>query len=168
MERRSVEDVNSITFRLESYLLQLSEINHRWSEWLERNELAVFGADRRLLHEIEVEGLELMRELSGILAGRQQILDDARAHGMPANDLQSLARGLPAWNRPTFRGTVSNAKLQLENLRRLHVAIWVLITQQLYMVRDTKAILMCGTLQRDVYTTNAMDCGGGQLLDASL
>lgn len=163
-----MEDVNSITFRLESYLLQLSEINQRWSEWLTRNELAVFGSDRRMMHEIEVEGLELMRELSGVLTGRQQILDDANATGIQADDLHSLARRLPAWNRSTFRGTVFNAKQQLANLRRLHVAIWVLITQRLYMVRDSKAILMCGTVSRDVYTNNNMDLGGGQLLDASL
>ena len=169
-ERRPVEDINAITFRLESYLLQLSEINDRWAAWLARNEQTVLDLPAaEQLQSLNAQAAELMEELTAVTASRQQILDDAAQLGLPAADLHTLAKSLPAWKRPRLRGAISTAKRQLANLRRLHVATWVLISHKLQFYRDSMALMMLGTIRQDVYLqTRDTDTGGGQLLDASL
>ncbi len=165
-----MDDVNAITFRLESYLLQLSEINRRWEDWLRTSETSAFDRpDHTQQQTLATQAESLMQELQGVNASRQAILDDAAKLGLAATDLQSLARNLPAWNRPRLRAAIATAKRQLANLRRLHVAAWVLVSQRLQFYHDSMALLMLGTVRQDVYLkTKDSDTGGGQLLDASL
>lgn len=163
-----MHDINSITFRLESYLLQLSDVNQRWTEWLGRGELAVVTGDKSGLHRFESQAAGLVNELAEMIGSRNHLLEDAKMLGLPHVDLHSLARALPAWERPRIRAAVSSAQQQLANLRRLHVATWILLHQRLQVYRDSLALLMVGTTKQSVYVaTPALD-GGGQLLDASL
>ncbi len=161
-------DVNAITLKLESTLQQIGELNHRWVAWLKQNELAVLSADAGQLAEMEVGGQQLIHELSGMNLQRQQILEAAGQCGLQAGSLQSLARQLPEWNQGELRSTLVAAKRQLAEIRRLHVAVWVLISQRLGCVRDQRAIMMSGSLRNDVYLTGQHQDSGGQLLDASL
>ncbi len=164
-----MEETTSITLRLESYLVQLSEINRRWSEWLTGGEEAFMRSDIEHLDDLTTGAGELMGELNDVLAGRAQLLADAKQAGMPSSDLQSLARSLPAWRRPELRESVARARQQLSNLRKRHVATWVLVSHGLQFANDTMRLLTAGTSERDVYVQNQKaDTSGGQLLDASV
>ncbi len=163
-----MHDANSITFRLEAYLLQLADVNQRWTQWLSRGELAVASNNRGELAEFESQATGLIGELADMLESRQQLLDDAKQIGLSYADLHSLARSLPAWGRPRLRAAVALASQQLSNLRRLHVATWLLIHQRLQLYRDSIALMMVGTTQQAVYLPTQSMEGGGQLLDASL
>jgi len=163
-----MQDTNSITFRLESYLLQLSEINRRWSEWLSRGEAAAITGNVAELTAFQNQANELTAELSEIVESRQNLLGDAQGIGLPHSDLQSLARSLPAWQRPRLRASMAVARQQLSDLRRLHAASWILLNQRLQLYRDSISLMMLGTSQQAVYLPRHALDGGGQLLDASL
>jgi hypothetical protein len=163
-----MQDTNSITFRLESYLLQLSEINRRWSEWLQRGETAAITGNIAELKAFETQASELTAELSEIVQSRQNLLVDAQGIGLPSNDLHSLARSLPAWQRPRLRASIAAARQQLSDLRRLHAASWILLNQRLQLYRDSISLMMLGTSKQSVYLPGQPLDGGGQLLDASL
>ncbi len=163
-----MQDTNSITFRLESYLLQLSEINRRWLEWLSRGEAAAITGNIAELTEFESQATGLTAELSEIVKSRQNLLMDAQGIGLPSSDLHCLARSLPAWQRPRLRASIVAARQQLSDLRRLHAASWILLNQRLQLYRDSISLMMLGSSQQPVYLSRHALDGGGQLLDASL
>lgn len=164
-----MEDINSITSRLESYLQQLSDTTTRWSAWISGNELAAVGGKTDDLKTLEEAAPLLLKECNEVLASRTQLLEDAKAIGLPSSSLQALARSLPAWQSSVLRRSLQIAKNQIAELTRLHMAAWATISQQLQLYRDTMSLLMSGTSERHVYTSNAVPSdSGGQLLDTNL
>ncbi|MEO8271707.1 MAG: hypothetical protein ABI557_18435, partial [Aureliella sp.] len=117
-----MEAEKSLTFRLESYLVQLADVNRRWTEWLAGSELAAVSQNSEGLLALQPQAETLFQELEQVIADRQQLLDDARQSGLPHSDLTSMARRLPAWDKPSLRNGLLAARQQLANLRRLHVA----------------------------------------------
>ncbi len=178
-----MEAEKSLTFRLETYLIQLADINRRWTTWLIDCEL---GALKRDYRPMQPQGLldhrhaishdnplastanSLFAELQQVVEDRQQILIDARQAGFVAADLTALARLLPAWDKPALRQSLLAARSQLANLRRLHVASWVLISQAFHFYNDTLQMLMVGSTPYVYQHGRQTDLGGGRLLDASL
>lgn len=159
----------SITFRLESYLLQLAGTNQRWTQWLSSSEQAVLAHDIQGLVTFSESSEDLMKDIKEILDNRTKLLADASDAGLPAVDLMSLARSLPAWKRPTLRQSMRRAQQQLSSLQRLHAAAWVLINDSLQFCRGTMMLMTLGQQAHDVYTAIvATDREGGQLLDANL
>lgn len=163
-----MEAEKSLTFRLETYLVQLADVNRRWTGWLADNELAAAGQDPQVLLALEPEANSLFKELQQVVGDRQQLLQDARQSGLDAADLTSLARLLPAWDKPALRHSLALAGQQLANLRRLHVAAWVLLSQALNYYSDSLQMLMIGERPHVYQQGSQTDTGGGRLLDASL
>ncbi len=163
-----MEDANLLTARLEAYLVRLSEIGGRWSEWLAGNELAAIDDDYRPLQALQPEAEALFLELKQVMLDRQQLLDDARQCGLPHNDLSALAQGLPAWNKPSLRTSLMSARQQLASLRRLHVATWVMLNQAMQYYEGALQLLMVGNLPHVYHSPRYDDAGGGRLLDQSL
>ncbi len=163
-----VETEKSLSFRLESYLVQLADINRRWTQWLTSLELATNQQDSKQLIELQPTASSLFGELQQVIADRQQLLDDARRSELPCADLTTLAKCLPAWDKPSMRASLVQSRLQLAHLRRLHVATWVFISQAVHFYADSMQLLMAGD-RPHVYTeSREQDMGGGRLLDASL
>lgn len=73
-----MEAEKSLTFRLESYLVQLADINRHWSDWLAGSELAAVSRDSRKLQALQPEAEVLFQELQQVIVNRQQLLDDAQ------------------------------------------------------------------------------------------
>ncbi|MCA9133741.1 MAG: flagellar export chaperone FlgN [Planctomycetales bacterium] len=164
-----MEEAQALSFRLESYLVQLADINRRWAEWLGGCETAVVAVDLSRLQSMEPMATSLMQELTQVQEDRKQLLDDAQRCGLPHANLRSLARGLPAWDKPSLRGSLVQAAQQLSNLRRLHVATWVMLSQALQFTAGSMQLMNAGNSQRHVYMADEKaDTGGGRLLDASL
>ena len=163
-----MEAEKSLTFRLESYLVQLADINRRWSDWLAGSELAAVSRDSRRLLALQPEAESLVQELQQVIVNRQQLLDDARQSGLPHHDLTSLARRLPAWDKPSLRNSLMVARQQLANLRRLHVATWVLLSQLLHFYQESMQLLMLGYPPHVYHAGLHVETGGGRLLDQSL
>jgi len=83
--------------------------------------------------------------------------------------LYSLAQALPSWAIRSRRERVRTAKRQMDNLRRLHLAIWVLISQCERFANETIQLFSYGQLEASVYSsTGNADTGGGHLLDAQI
>lgn len=158
----------SLTFRLESYLLQLADINRRWSQWLASIELATVSRDPQSLSSLEPSASALFAELKQVVANREQLLVDAQASGLPHSDLSALARHLPAWRKAAFRASLLQARVQLSNLRRLHVATWVFISQAVSFYADSMQLLMAGAQPHVYLQSGNKDTTGGRLLDANL
>lgn len=163
-----MEDANSLTARLESYLTRLSATNHRWATWLNGNELAAAGSSQLPLQALQPEAEALFEELKLVIADRQQLLDDARQSGLPYSDLTSLAQRLPAWSRPSLRHSLMVARQELASLRRLHVATWVMLNQALQFYQGSLQLLMVGSLPHVYHSQRHDEVGGGRLLDQSL
>ncbi len=161
----------SLTFRLESYLVQLADVNRRWTDWLTGSEQAAVSQNSQGLLALQPEADSLLQELKQVIADRQHLLDDARQSGLPHSDLTSLARHLPAWDKPSLRSSLLAARQQLANLRRLHVATWVLLSQLQHFCQESMHLLMAG-YQPHVYNSGHFarrtDTDGGRLLDQSL
>ncbi len=163
-----MEDQKSLTFRLESYLMQLSDINRRWMQWLTEHESSAVSRNTMQLLAMEGSAQSLFGELAQIVADREQLLADAKLIGLDCSDLSSLARKLPAWEKPTLRNSLATARAQISNLQRLHVATWVVISQAGRFYGESMHLLLIGN-HPHVYTDDrAGDLGGGRLLDASL
>lgn len=163
-----MEAQRSLTFRLESYLVQLADVNRRWSDWLAGSELAAVSRDSRKLLALQPEAEVLFQELQQVIVNRQRLLDDARQSGLPHSDLTSLARRLPAWDKPSLRSSLMAARQQLANLRRLHVATWVLLSQLLHFYQESMQLLMLGYPPHVYHSGLQVETGGGRLLDQSL
>ncbi len=163
-----MEDAHLLTVRLESYLAQLSQVNRRWSEWLGGNELAAVRNEHRPIQALEPEAELLFQELKQMIAGRQQLLDDARQSGWPHSDLTALAQRLPAWSSPGLRNSLMAARQQLASLRRLHVATWVMLNQAMQHYQGSLQLLMVGNLPHVYHSHQHAETGGGRLLDHSL
>ncbi len=158
----------SLTFRLESYLRRLADVNRRWTDWLARSELAAVSQDSGKLLALQPQADVLFQELQQVIVDRQQLLDDARQNGLPHSDLTSLARRLPAWDKSNLRSSLLIARQQLANLRRLHVATWVLLSQLLHFYQDSMQMLMLGYTPHVYHSERQAETGGGRLLDQSL
>lgn len=163
-----MEDANLLTVRLESYLTRLSAANRLWSEWLSGNELAAGDIDNLPLEALQPEAEVLFDELKQVIADRQQLLNDARQCGLPHSDLASLAQHLPAWSKPGLRTSLMLARQELANLRRLHVATWVMLNQALQYYQGSLQLLMVGNLPHVYHSHRHEETGGGRLLDQSL
>lgn len=160
--------VNLLTARLESYLARLSEANRRWSDWLGGNELAAAESKQRPLQALQTEAELLFQQLEQVISERQQLLDEAQQHGLPHSDLTTLAQRLPAWSTPGLRNSLMLARQELANLRRLHVATWVMINQALQYYQGSLQLLMVGNLPHVYHSHQPEETGGGRLLDQCL
>jgi hypothetical protein len=155
--------------RLESYLTQLMDICGRWSAWITQQEQAAVLGNYKRLEELTSAADGLLAEIQGLHSARQKILDDAKKVEMPYGDLFSLAQALPSWGIRSRRERVRTAKRQMDHLRRLHLAIWVLISQCERFASESIQLLSYGQLEASVYSsTSNTDTGGGRLLDAQI
>lgn len=155
--------------RLESYLTRLMDVCGRWSTWITQQEQAAVSGNYRRLDELTSAAGGLLGEIQTLHSVRQAILDEARNAGLPHADLYSLAQALPSWALRARRERVRAARRQMDHLRRLHLAIWVLISQCERFASESIQLLSYGQLEASVYaSTGNADNGGGHLLDAQL
>ncbi len=162
-------NTDSITMRLEAYLIQLTAVNQRWVDWLRRQEQSVVSLELESLQALRQEAGQLIAELSEMKSLRSTMLEDAERLGLPARNLQMLARSLPAWKKNSVRAAITSARGQLSNLRRLHVAVWVLIHQMSHFYSGSLQLLTDGATGRPAYVRSGnVDTGGGTLLDQDL
>ena len=155
--------------QLESYLTQLMTVCARWSTWISEQENAAVAGNYERLQQLTGAADGLLAEIQGLHGVRQHILEQARAASLPHADLYSLSQSLPSWSDRARRERVRTAKRQMDHLRRLHLAIWVLISQCERFASETMQLLSYGQLEASVYAaTGNSDTGGGHLLDAQI
>lgn len=161
--------MESLDERLESYLTRLMDICGRWSRWISEQEQAAMTGNYQRLQELTSAADGLLQEIQSLHTWRQGILGDAKLAQLPSADLYSLAQSLPSWANRAHRERVRTAKRQMDHLRRLHLAIWVLISQCERFTNETMQLLSYGHLEASVYaSTGNTDTGGGHLLDAQI
>lgn len=161
--------MESLDDRLESYLSQLMDVCGRWSTWITLQEQAAVSGNYKRLEELTSAAEGLLNEIQGLHGARQAILSDAKNAGLPNSDLYTLAQSLPSWAIRSQRERVRTAKRQMDHLRRLHLAIWVLISQCERFASESIQLLSYGQLETSVYSsTGNADTGGGHLLDAQI
>ncbi len=161
--------MESLDVRLESYLTQLMDVCGRWSQWITKQEQAAVTGNYKRLEELTSAADGLLEEIQGLHSVRQKILEAAKLSGLPSVDLYSLAQSLPSWSVRSHRERVRTAKRQMDHLRRLHLAIWVLISQCERFANESIQLLSYGQVEASVYSsTSNSDTGGGHLLDAQI
>lgn len=156
--------------RIEAYLLQLNQVQRRWHRWLSDMQLAATQRQAERLGELQLASQSLNDELREVSELRLQMIEQARLEGWPVRNLRSIAERLPAWNRPRFRASVNAARTQIEQLRRLHIATWVVLNQCFQYYDQMAMLITYGAVRHDVYEMprSSLMESGGQLLDASL
>ncbi len=161
--------MDDIEAHLEQYLNQLSSVCNRWSRWIAEQEQAAVVGDYHRMNELTDASAGLIEEIQQLHTAREELLVLAEQRGLPAQSLTEMASALPRWADVSFRERVRQAKRQIDHLRRLHLAIWVLISQCERFVSETMSLLNYGRVGTSVYIPpiNADD-SGGQLLDAQL
>lgn len=161
--------MNGVDERLSRYLDHLMAVCSDWSTWIADQEHAAVVGNYQRLDELTQASSGLLDELKGLQDQRAAILQEALAAGWKCASISELAQLLPSWTDPKQRERVRAARRQMEHLRRLHLAIWVLISQCERFASETMSLLSYGRLTSSVYLSNSnSDTGGGQLLDAQL
>ena len=161
----------SMTMRLETYLLQLSEVQQRWHNLLIQMQRAAQLREMMQLQDLQAEANQIHGEMQELGQRRSEMIGEARELGWRVSSLRAIAEALPAWNRPRFRAAFNAARNQGDQLRRLHIATWVLLHQTAQHYQDVSLIFMQGSTRRDVYDfgqTASNDISGGQLLNEAL
>lgn len=160
----------SMGMRLETYLLQLSEIQLRWIDCLSHMQRAAQLQDLGNLEKLQ-STVELLRvEMQEQIDRRGEMISEGQQAGLRVASLRGLAERLPAWSRPRFRAAFMAVKNQADQLRRMHIATWVLLHQTQQHLQDVSLIFTQGSARRDVYecgTTTSAETGG-HLLNTSL
>lgn len=161
--------MDTLEDRLESYLTQLMSICGRWTAWITEQEQAAVLGNYRRLEELTTAADGVLAEIQELHRVRQTLLDDAKVAGWPSTDLYTLAQALPSWANRAQRERVRTAKRQMDQLRRLHLAIWVLISHCERFASETMLLLCHGRMEASVYSaTGNADTSGGHLLDAQI
>jgi tRNA A37 N6-isopentenylltransferase MiaA len=160
--------MNDIEDRLNAYLEHLLAVCGRWSAWIAEQEQAAVVGNYQRLDELTHASGDLLEEIQSLHTQRASILALAESKQLPSTAIIDLAQSLPSWTNPAVRERVRQAKRQMEHLRRLHLAIWVLISQCERFVSETMSLLNYGRLSTAVYVPDNSDTGGGRLLDAQL
>lgn len=163
-----MEAAQALVNHVEGYLQRLAEVHRRWSGWLTASEQAAVAGRPQELLALEPQAHSLFGELQQLTAGRQELLDHAQHLGWVAPDLSSLVELLPARERRGLNESLWLARLQLANLRRLHLAAWVLINQTLHYCNDSLQLLTVGNTPHVYQATPRCDTSGGRLLDTCL
>ncbi|MFO0941118.1 MAG: hypothetical protein U0930_10150 [Pirellulales bacterium] len=161
----------SMTMRLETYLLQLSEVQQRWHDLLIQMQRAAQLREMIELQEMHSKADLIHGEMQELAQRRSEMIQEARESGWRVSSLRAIAEYLPAWNRPRFRSAFNTARNQGDQLRRLHIATWVLLHQTAQHYQDVSLIFMQGSTRRDVYDfgqSSNNDMSGGQLLNEAL
>lgn len=163
-----METSQQLSTRLEAYLQHLAEINQRWSDWLTLGETGGIMLDRVSLAAFEQQSQSMLDQLQRLADNRAKLLSEAAEAGLPAANVGVLAKSLPIWQRPGVRRAVERARQEMSQLRRMHVAVFILLHQSWQHSRDTLRLFSTGGGQSPVYTATASPDSGGQLLDAAL
>lgn len=158
--------MQAFNVRLEDYFNHLMQLCTTWSEWIAGQEQATVGADFSRLNELTHSADQLLAHIRGLHTEREEILSDAKEQGLQVATLQDLAKTLPDWSTPSGRERIRSAQRHIEHLRRLHLAIWVLISHCERFASETMQILSRGQMEASVYASSGKaDTSGGQLLD---
>jgi flagellar biosynthesis/type III secretory pathway chaperone len=158
--------MQALSSRLDDYLNYLIQICATWSDWIAEQEQAVVKSDFHRLNHLTASADQLLVQIQGLHREREEILREAAEVGVRANTLKELAESLPSWSNPAARERLRTANRHIEHLRRLHLAIWVLISHCERFASQTIQIMSHGQLEASVYaSTGRADTSGGQLLD---
>jgi hypothetical protein len=161
-------DSLAIDRKLEVYLQRLSQANQQWTQWLEQaDRLGATKGDGEIT-EFQMEAQSLIATLQTLVADRQGLLAEASAQGMPASSLQAVAASLPADRSQSMLGAIRAARGHLEQLKRIHIATWILLRESADFCQDSLLLLMSGKTRMDVTIDHSPSESGGLLLDASL
>ncbi len=160
--------MQALDARLENYLNHLGQIVAQWSEWIAEQELAVVAADFSDLNQLTMSAEPLLAHVRELQRERNEILSEALALGIQATTLLEVAQSLPSWSNLAKRERIRAARRHMDHLRRLHLAIWVLISHCERFASETMQIFNRGQVEASVYSaTGKADTCGGQLLDTS-
>ncbi|MCA9127345.1 MAG: hypothetical protein KDB22_09670 [Planctomycetales bacterium] len=162
-------DEQVLSRQLDNYLQRLSDVNERWSAWLNQMEQAIGQIDLNLLSQLAPVAQSLTQELQELTDTRTELLKSAAQLGLPNANLNAAAQKLKMWHQGRLRDRLRSARGQLARLRRMHTSTWVLTSQILRYYREVMNLLIEGKTEPSVYVANRhADTGGGRLLDASL
>ncbi len=160
--------MQAISDRLEAYLNLLTLHCAEWSEWIAEQEQAVIQSDFTRLNQLIASADQLLAHVRELHQERLQILSEANAAGISATTLLEIAQTLPSWSSAVRRERMWAAQRHIEHLKRLHLAIWVLISHCERFADESMQIFGRGHVEASVYTASGQaDTSGGQLLDTS-
>ncbi len=163
-------ETTNLTFEqaIGKYLERVVEATSRWSGWLAEHEQALLLGEYARLESHASSAHKLFTELSGLTDERQRLLDQASEDaGCKFSSIKQLARTLPAWQLQEFRELLLAAERRMSHLKRLNLAVWVLVSQCSRMTNEMVQLFVRGKPESSVYIDSPMaDDQGGQLLDA--
>lgn len=137
--------------------------------------LAVLEQKRRLLGQMDSEGLDAIQEREGALVGRlqqcqehrQALLDQAAATGSPAPNLRSLARARGSERHRASEPLLQQAQLQARLLQHNALTNWVIAQKTLLHLTHLLEIVATGGRLQPTYGQIGDDLApaGGLLLN---
>lgn len=161
-------DSESLAGRVEEYLRDLSSLQQRWAQWLNRADR--FGQPVAIdgVTEFQQQGNALLDEMGAMVAHRELLLTEACQMGMPAGSLRALVDWLPISSRERLKPLLRQIRQRLDQLSRIHVAAWVTLRESADFCQDSLMLMMSGQTRADCTIDQSPPETGGQLLDADL
>lgn len=160
-------DAADLLEQVDSYLVGLRSLCHRWTAWLSEQEQAIVAGDFHLLDGFSGVAEKLFADLWQLHQTRQSLLNSGSVLGFNSQSLNELAQQLPGGWTMTRRKLLRQSRSELSQLRRLHVAASILLALCGRDIQQTLTIIAHGEIEASVYSLrNESGTMGGQLLDA--
>lgn len=159
--------IQNLSQNLEHYVWELNRAIQDWQHWLLELEAGSLRVSREN-STVDLSGAALFQSLNDLIHRREELISQANQLGAPAHSLYALAQCLPIWREVSFRKAFEGARIRLTQLRRDHMATWILLRQSTDYCQDALMLMMSGKTRRDYTIDQNPPEPGGHLLDASL
>ena len=135
--------------------------------------LQLLTAKRELLVHMDAAGLAalapreetLIARLQQCLDRREQLLQRAAGEGLPASDLQTLAKAIPGSQRRQVDAQLQSAASRTRLLRHHSLTNWVLVQRTLLHLGQMLEIIATGGRLRPTYEKGKPSATPGSLMD---
>ena len=151
--------------RIGDLLQELMQTQQDLLAMLSKKRELVLARDNDALRLLHLEEEKLVARLQACCEQRQQLLDQAQEHGMPAQSLERLAGSLPGESRTRLRPGLRDARRQSRLLQHQSLANWVLVQRSLLHLSQMMEIIATGGRMRPTYGKESPNSSGGALVD---
>lgn len=162
------ESIDGWEAPLTSLLAELSETQSALLDLLGRKRNLLATGDRDGLAEIQPEEQRLSERLGACQQRRQGLLSEAGQHGLPTNDLRSLAEAMPNEARRKLRPKIREAQSRARLLQHQSLTNWVLVQRTLLHLSQMIEIVATGGEKPPTYQKSGPSASGGVLMDRAV
>ena len=146
-------------------LAELSSVQDELLSMLREKRDRMVANDLEALAAVQVREEELSDRLKSCHAHRQELLAEARMHGLPADSIKELAASIERGGDPALRAQLDRAGAQVRVLQHESLTNWVLAQRTLLHLSQMLEIIATGGRLQPTYGKSETAHSSGSLVD---